>query len=35
MAAAKVNFTRGEKNALRHLFDKLREDGFTLPGSDA
>ena len=35
MAAAKLNFTKGEKNALRHLFNKLTEDGFTLPGSDA
>ena len=35
MAAAKLNFTKGEKNALMHLFNKLTEDGFTLPGSDA
>ena len=35
IAAAKVNFTKGEKNALRHLFNKLAEGGFTLPGSGA
>ena len=35
MAAAKLNFTKGEKNALRHLLNKLSEDGFTLAGSDA
>ncbi len=35
MGAARVDFSKGEKNALRHLLERLTGSGFTLPGSDA
>jgi len=35
MAAARLTFTKAEKNALKHLFEALLEAGFEFPSSTA